>query len=72
MRTESVTLSESFLEICLNLCMPSDFVCFLLSKEFLKITFFKNNLSGILSVSNSLDPDQARHFVWRDLSKLFA
>ena len=29
--------------------------------------FFQNQLSGISSVSNSLDPDQAQHFVGIDL-----
>ena len=29
--------------------------------------FFQNQLSGISSVSNSLDPDKARHFVGPDL-----
>ena len=32
--------------------------------------FFNQNLKknpGILSVSNSLDPDQAQHHVWPDL-----
>ena len=40
---------------------------FLLSEFFfLKLTLTKN-LSGIPSVSNSLDPDQARRFVGPDL-----
>ena len=34
---------------------------------FFIINFFKKNLSGIPSVSNSLDPDQARRFVGPDL-----
>ena len=34
---------------------------------FLKIFFFCKNLSGTLSVSNSLDPDQDRHSVNPDL-----
>ena len=29
--------------------------------------FFQKNLAGILTVSKSLDPDQARHFVGPDL-----
>ena len=31
------------------------------------ISFFSKNLSGIPSVSNSLDPDQAKRFVGPDL-----
>ena len=34
---------------------------------FLKSSFLKKILSGLPSVSNSLDPDQARHFVGPDL-----
>ena len=32
-----------------------------------KSTFSKNSLRNSLLVFNSLDPDQARHFVWSDL-----
>ena len=31
------------------------------------VDFYQNDFSGIPSVSNSLDPDQARHFVGPDL-----
>ena len=41
------------------------FFCFLLI--FFKINFLEKILSGIPSVSNSLDPDQPRHFVGPDL-----
>ena len=41
------------------------FACFLLSVDF----FFKINFSGIPSVSNSLDPDQARRYVGFDLGQ---
>ena len=37
------------------------------SPDFFKINFFPKNLSGTLSVSNSLDPDQVRHSVGPDL-----
>ena len=37
------------------------------SADHLKISFFKKILSGKPSVSNSLDPDQARRFVGSDL-----
>ena len=42
--------------------MLGNFHYFLLSADFFQF-FFKKFLSGIPSVSNSLDPDQARHFV---------
>ena len=50
----------------LTLCMLGKFVCFLTSVDFFLINFFKK-ISGIPSVSNSLVPDQARHFVGPDL-----
>ena len=34
---------------------------------FFKINFFINSLRNTIRVSNSLDPDQARHFVGPDL-----
>ena len=34
-----------------------------LSSDFFQILVFLNSLTGIPSVSNSLDPYQARHFV---------
>ena len=37
---------------------------------FFKISFFEKNLSGIASVSNSLDPDQARANVKPDLGRI--
>ena len=40
---------------------------FMLSADFFKINFLKKNISGILSVSNSLDPDQARRSVESEL-----
>ena len=40
---------------------------FLLSADFFQNQLLKKNLLGIQSVSNSLDPDQARHFVGPDL-----
>ena len=39
--------------------------CRLLS--FFKITFFKNSFRNTARVSNSLEPDQARHVVGPDL-----
>ena len=46
-------------------CMLGNFSCFLFA-DFFKI-FFRIIFSEIPSVSNSLDPDQARHFVVPDL-----
>ena len=40
---------------------------FMSSADFFKINFLKKNISGILSVSNSLDPDQARRSVGSEL-----
>ena len=34
---------------------------------FFKIIFFKNSFRNTIRLSNSLDPDQARHFVGLDL-----
>ena len=53
-------------QLSVTLCMLGDFACFFLSIFFFKINFSKI-LSGIPSVSYSLDPDQARHFVGPDL-----
>ena len=44
------------------------FQTFLSSADvFLKITFSKNSFRNTIKVSNSLNPDQARHFVGPDL-----
>ena len=43
------------------------FSCFLLSADFFQNQLFRKILSGIPSVSNSLDPDQARQFVGPEL-----
>ena len=40
---------------------------FVICEFFLKITFFKKSLWNTIRMSNSLDPDQARHFVGPDL-----
>ena len=41
---------------------------FLLSVDFFKIKLFRiNSFRNTIRVSNSLDPDQARHFVGPDL-----
>ena len=43
------------------------FHAFLLSADFFKNKLFRKILSGIPSVSNSLDIDQTRHFLGPDL-----
>ena len=55
-----------------QLCMLGNFICFLSSAFFSKLNFTK--ISGIPSVSNSLDPDQTLTFCqMTDLGfKLFA
>ena len=42
-------------------------IYFVVCRYFSKIDFWKNSLMNIIRVSNSLDPDQARHFVGPDL-----
>ena len=55
---------------CLTLCLLGSFSCFLSSAFFLQNHFFsKNSLRNTIRVSNSLDPDQARHFVGPDLGQ---
>ena len=52
----------------LSLCILGIFHAFLSSADcFLKPTFSKNSFKNTIRVSNSLDPDQARHFVGPDL-----
>ena len=46
--------------------MLGNFPC-ILSADFFQNHPFQKILSGIPSVSNNLDPDQARHFVGPDL-----
>ena len=48
---------------CLSLCLLGNFPCFNLSSA----DFFQNSFWNTIRVSNSLNPDQARHFVWPDL-----
>ena len=49
-------------------CDTIHFACWVFFHAFVLVCcLFKKNLSGIPSVSNSLDPDQARHFVEPDL-----
>ena len=51
----------------LTLCMLSNFTCFLSSADFLINFFEKKSFRNTIKVSNNLDPDQARRFVWYDL-----
>ena len=53
-----------------TLCMLSNYACFfVICGYFSEVNFFKTFFQEYLtiSVSNSLDPDQARHFVGPDL-----
>ena len=43
---------------------------FLASADFFKIIFFKNSSRNTIKVSNSLEPDQARHVVRPDLGSI--
>ena len=54
--------------------MLGNFSCFLLSSDFFpKLMFLENSFKNTTRGSNSLDPDQVRHFVGPDLgSRLFA
>ena len=47
--------------------MLGNFSYFLSSADFSKSHFSKDSLWNTIRVSNSLDPDQARHFVKHDL-----
>ena len=52
----------------LTICLLGNFSCFLSSADFFQNQlFFKNSFRNTIRVSNSLDPDQARHFVGPDL-----
>ena len=53
----------------LTLCMLGNSACFLLSAVFYfsKLTFSKHSFGNTIRASNSLTPDQARHFVGPDL-----
>ena len=52
----------------LTLCLLGNFSCFfVICWFFSKSTFLKNSFRNTIRVSNSLDPDQARHFVGPDL-----
>ena len=46
-----------------SLCLLGNFTYFLLSAVFLLMFFSKSTILKIPSVSNNLDPDQARQFV---------
>ena len=55
-------------------CLLGNITCFLVvSRFFSESTFSKNSFRNTTRVSNSLDPDEARHFVEpKPGSKLFA
>ena len=50
-----------------SLCLLGNFECILFSADLFQNQLFRKILSGIPPVSNSLDPDQAQHFVGPDL-----
>ena len=51
-------------EYWFTLCLQGNFSCFFVGCWFFsKSTFSKNSFWNTIRVSNSLDPDQARHFV---------
>ena len=68
---QGYTLSDILCAVwLLLLIMLGNFACFLFSVDFfLKLTFSKKKKSfrNTIRVSNSLDPDQAWHFVEPDL-----
>ena len=47
--------------------MLGNFSAFILSTDFFENYFFENFFGNTISLSNSLDPDQDRHFVGPDL-----
>ena len=59
----------SFILTMLTLCMLGNFAYFFVVCRFFfsKLTFSKNYFGNTIRVSNSLDPDQARHVVGSDL-----
>ena len=59
---------------CITICMLGNFACFFVVYGFFfffffffKLTFSKTSIGNTIRVSNSLNPDQARHFVGPDL-----
>ena len=61
-------LSASVMTCILTFCQLGNFSCFLSSDDFFsKSTLSKNSFRNTIRVSNSLDPDQARHLVGPDL-----
>ena len=58
-----------YISMTLTICMLGNFfTIFLSSADFFKVKFSKSPFINITWVSNSLDPDQARHSVGPDLS----
>ena len=51
----------------LNLTYWELYHVFWSSADFSKLTFLKNSFKNTIRMSNSLDPDQAQHFVGPDL-----
>ena len=60
-------LSKNLIGNKLTFCMLGTFSFFLSPADFSKSSFLKNSFRNTIRVSNSLDPDQARHTVGPDL-----
>ena len=52
-----------FKRTSLSLCMRGNFACFF----FFRMLIFKKSFRNTIRVSNSLDPDQAGHFIGPDV-----
>ena len=50
-------------------CMLGNWACFFVVCDFFKIKFFDFFFRNTIKMSDSLDPDQARHFVGLDLGQ---
>ena len=63
--SECQTVAHCLLVACC--CFFSLFDCFCFVVVVFKINFFVKHFRNTIRVSNSLDPDQARHFVGHDM-----
>ena len=60
----------TILHTYLHLCLLGNIACFLTPADYMyfsKSSVLKNSFRNAIRVSNSLDPDQARHYVAPDL-----
>ena len=65
-RKEEEAINEEGAHSSLTLCILCNFACFLSYMDFFKLSL-KKTLRNTIRVSNSLDPDQAWHFVGPNL-----